>query len=90
MVTLYVHSMLLIYANKSLMSDPSSEASSTRDALHPQPGQHRVYIPDGAGGVRGPDPQHRHDDPGDAGPLHLLTMPNRLHTNLEVGQGFQR
>ena len=37
--------------------DPTPQAPSAGDALHPEPCEHGVHLPDGAGGVRQPDPE---------------------------------
>lgn len=72
------------------VADPTTQASSTRNAFHPQPGQHRVHLLDRLGGVCEPHPEPGRRDPAYAQTLHLLPVSHRLHTNLEVGQGSQR
>ena len=39
--------------------DSTTQASPTRDALHPEPGQHRVHLFDGPGGVCHQNPRGR-------------------------------
>ncbi len=66
-------------------SDPTTKAPSTRNAFHPQPCQHRVYLPDRAGGVCQQDPKPGHSAHQHACTIHLLPVPNRLYPHLEVG-----
>ena len=70
--------------------DPAAEAAAPGNAFHPESRQHGVHLPDGAGGVRQPDPQPRRKSAAHAHAFHLLPVQHGLHPHLEVGQNSQR
>ena len=69
----------------SCITDSSSKATPTRDAFHPKPIQHRVYLPAWFGARCGLHNQGS-EDSASTWCIQMLAVPNGLYACMEVGE----
>ena len=69
----------------SCITDSSSKTTPTRDAFHPKPIQHRVYLPAWFGARCGLHNQGS-EDSASTRCIQMLAVPNGLYSCMEVGE----